>query len=180
MAYDPLWSDTEVKPARSGSLSKDTFQGFGGAVNDIFAGFAAGYRAKGNRLEAAGYLRAADESQFNKSISEESTRIQVLQQQRAQFQEEGRIHADVAAAGFTMGGSALDLLSQSHQQGELEKYVLERQGFVASHGYDVEAENYRRMADAANLSAEANDTAQKGAYISAGVKAASALLPFFE
>lgn len=167
------------------ALGSSTFSMAGGAVSDLFAGFAAkdkadlsakGLRltadgtmitAKGTRLNAEGlrtkaqgdlaegenYDLAATLAQANEAYTAQSTRIQQSQQDRAVTAAIGGQRAGVAAAGFTSGGSAGDVLRDSASQGALAHGVLAQQGVITEAGYDEQKKSYETMASTARTTA---------------------------
>lgn len=151
-------------------LSGGVFDTAGGAVNDIFAAQAHGYKAAGNKLQAEQYDLAQKLALQNKQFTETSTAIKEQQTQRSIENVIGQQQADVAAGGFASSGSALDLLRDSMSQGALTKAVVGQQGLIEEAGYQEQADSYAIMAQSARLAAEAEKTAQTGAYISAGIK----------
>lgn len=179
MAYDPSWGDTTVTKFGGSSgpgISGSTFGAVGGAVKDIFDFFGSGERAKGNRLEAEGYDRAAGFADLNAEFTETSTNIKIAQQQRLEFQQLGTLNADVQGAGFQASGTAVDLLRMTHQQGELQKAVLQQQGLITEEGYRVQAQNYRDMASSSRHAADAQELGGVGSLIGAGLKLAPLLM----
>jgi len=157
------------------ALSKDTFAAAGGAVSDLFGGFAAETKAKGNRLQAEQYDLAGKLALQNKQFSETSTAIKEQQTQRSVESVTGQQQADVAASGFASAGSALDLLRDSMSQGALTKAVVGQQGLIEEAGFQEQADSYAIMAQSARLAAKAEETAGVGKFISAGVNAAMAV-----
>ena len=65
--------------------------------------------------EAAGYSKLG-------------TELQLMQADREIYQTQGGIRAQVAANGLRQSGSALDIISSSARQGELEKQILSLKG----------------------------------------------------
>jgi hypothetical protein len=53
--------------------------------------------------------------------------------------------------------------------------VLGEQGLITEAGYKEQAASYRTMADAAGMAAQADDSAGKAAWISAGIKGLAAV-----
>lgn len=157
------------------ALSDKTFSSAGGAVNDIFAGFGAQTKAKGDRLEAENYTAGAKQADLNSEFTKQSTEIGTAAADRSIFKAVGGQASDIAGSGFANSGTALDLLRDSAAQGSLTKSVLEFQGAVTEEGYQQQAQSLRTMAEAANVAAEGEDTAAKGAFISAGIKGITAL-----
>jgi len=142
-----------------------TFNLAGGAVQDIFA-------AMGDKAEAGLYRQAAQFAEQNVQFTKESTALKEFQQQRQAYKVIGEQKADVAGAGFSAGGTALDLLRESTQQAALAKETISLQGQIQEAGYEQQAKSYQMMASAA-------DTAETGAFVSAGLKAAGAVLSLF-
>lgn len=156
-----------------------TVNSFGGAASDLFAAEADRMRAGGQRKEAESYDMAADLSVENRKFAESSNIIKEAQLDRQIMKTEATQQADVAASGFTQGGSALDLMRESASQGALTSAVLQQQGAITDLGYKEQEESYRKMAEASRMSADAMDTAATGAEVSAGFKAAAGVASFF-
>lgn len=147
----------------------------GGGVSDIFAGFAAGSKAKGDLLEQQNYLLASQYAQQEAQYTKMSTAIQEQQLTRQVTKALGETTADVAGAGFAESGSALDILRESASQGALQKAVTSEQGLITEAGYKEQAQSYTNMAAAAGEAASAEKTAQIGDFISGGVKIATGI-----
>ena len=158
-------------------ISQSMFGNIGGGISDIFAAEAAGTKAEGDELEARQYDLAAQYAEQEKKYTEISTGIQLAQQTRQSYQSIGRLTAGVAASGFSTGGSGLDLLRDSAQQGALQRATLQEQGLITEQGYEEQAQSYRTMEGAAQLAAHAERTAGLGEEIAGGVKLAAAFLP---
>jgi hypothetical protein len=160
------------------ALSSSTFTAAGGAVSDLFAGFAAttqaGLKAKGLNLQAAGirlnaeglrikasgdraegqeYDLASGLAAQNEKFAETSTAITQAQQERNTTMQIGGQRADIAGAGFAESGSALDILADSARQGALSKAVLGQQGLITEAGYQEQADSYTLMANTARTTA---------------------------
>jgi hypothetical protein len=179
MAYDPSWGDTTTSfgdDFGGPGFGQAAASGLGGAVKDIFDIGGSFMRAKGNRLEAKGYDRAAGFADLNAQFTETTTNIKTAQLQRQEFQQLGTLKADVAGAGFQASGSAMDLLRSTNQQAELEKAVAGQQGLITEQGYKVQAQNYRDMAKASRTAADAQELGGFGSAIGAGLKLAPLLL----
>ena len=153
------------------ALGAGTFDAFGGAAKDIFAGVAFGYQAEGKRLEAGNYDQAAAFSDQNAMFTRNSTKVKQYQADRALEKSVGGAEADIAGAGFTESGSALDILRESMSQGAMQRALLGQQGAIQEAGYLEQARSYRAMADSSRLAAEAADTAEIGSYITGSIKA---------
>lgn len=147
----------------------------GSAVSDIFAGWGAQSKAKGNRLEQQNYqmanLYAQQEAQFEK----QSTAIKEMQESREISKSLGQTTADVAGAGFATAGSAIDLLRESAAQGAITKQVTQVQGNIQEAGYKEQAASYANMATAAGIAASAADKAATGDFIAGGIAAATSV-----
>ena len=196
------------------ALSASTFSNAGGEVKDLFGGIgdilqgdlkskglniqAQGLRlkAQGDLAEASNYDLASNLAEQNKKYTEESTAIQVTQQQRQTMAQIGGQTAAIGGAGFAASGSALDILRDSASQGALAKHVLERQGQITEAGYEEQAQSYTTLATAARATAAgeeniANETDQlasdtksasfigaAGDFISSALKVGATIAPF--
>lgn len=156
-----------------------TINSFGQAAQDLFSIDSHHTKAQGLRLEAGNYDRAAGFSDKNEKFTELSTAIKQSQLDRDIFKTIGGQQADVASAGFTAGGSALDLLRDSASQGALMKAVGAEQGLITEEGYKVEGENYRSMAEAARLAAGAEERAADFAPWMAAIHVGAAVTSIF-
>lgn len=157
-----------------------TFSNAGGAVSDLFSSDlqARGMhiKATGQRTEAGLYEQAAQLADLNDEFTKQSTAIKQTQSDREVSLGIGRESADIAGAGFSASGSALDLLRDSASQGALTHAVLGQQGLITEAGYEEQANSYRTMEAAANWGANQEDklASQTKTYgeISAGIKGA--------
>jgi hypothetical protein len=156
-----------------------TIGSIGGAVQDLFGSEAHELKAKGLRLEAENYEDAAGFATKNAEFSRISTGIKLAQQDREIYKTLGGVTADVAGAGFSMSGSALDIMRDSASQGALMKAVAGEQGLIQEEGYNVQAKSYANMSKAAEFAAQAEDTAADASMWSAGFKGASAIASIF-
>jgi len=152
-----------------------TISSLGGAVSDLFAGQAAGFKAKGSEFEKRNYLLASDLAEQNARFTETSTAIKQAQLAREVTKTTGGMEADVAGAGFAEGGTALDLLRESASQGALTHAVAGQQGLITEAGYKEQAQSYQNMASAAQVAIDADKAAQEGSFITAGLKVAGAV-----
>lgn len=157
------------------AVGPSTFSAIGGGVSDIFAGFGADAKAKGDLLEQQNYDLAAKLALQNVQFTKQSTAIQEFQAQRETTKALGETTADVAGAGFAEGGSALDLLRDSASQGAMQKAVLGEQGLITEAGYKEQAQSYQNMAAAAGDAANAEKMAQTGDFITGGIKIATGI-----
>jgi hypothetical protein len=160
---------------QGGGVSTATFSDLGGAVGDIFAGFGQKYKIQGAQIEKQNYLQAAAFSQQEAEFTKQSTAIKQAQSDRELYKALGQTQEGVASAGFTEGGSALDILRESAQQGALTHQVLGQQGLITEAGYQEEAQSYQNMAAAADVAIKADKFAQKADFISGALKGAAAI-----
>ncbi len=171
MAEGSSGSSASAPPS---GLSSSTFSNAGGAVSDIFSASALRTKGKGSRIEAQEYDLAAELARKNAQFVETSTNIKQFQIQRGINQTLGQQQADVAGAGFSESGTALDLLADSARQGALTKAVAENQGVIEETGYKEQAASYELMSSAARMAADADEKAAKGAGLSAALKGGAA------
>lgn len=141
----------------SGDLG-DLVSGVGGAVSDLF-------KSQGNSAQATDFQGAATLAEQNAQLSAASTRIQEAQTSRTVAQSLGTTQADIAGAGFTNSGSALDILKSSAQQGALAKSLVNIQGAINENSYAAQAGAYTGEAKAAQ---EASTAGTVGAIASIG------------
>lgn len=158
------------------AFGSSTIQGFGAAVQDLYAASALRSKGQGLRAEAEEYTLAARLADQNAQYTKESTDIKAFQANRDIMKTVGQQQADVAANGFANSGSALDLMRDSVTQGAITVGALRNQGAVQEAGYEEQAQSYRIMTDAANQAATAADKAAHGANIAAMFAAAGAVV----
>lgn len=150
-----------------------------GAVDDLFGQKGSKYSAKGLRIQAASYDKAAEFSLRNVDYTRANTEIQLYQTQRKQFSALGQLEADIAGAGFTAEGSGGDLLRMSQADAALEQATLRFQGAIAEEGFRVQAESYQAQSKAALMAAKAADKASKGNLLGGILKGAAAVGSLF-
>lgn len=161
------------------AIGTGTFSSLGAAAQDLFSAETHRTRARGLELEAGNYDRSAAFSLQNARFTEISTEIKEHQLDRELYKARGGISADVAGAGFAQSGSALDIMADSASQGALMRGVATEQGLITEQGYKVEAENYRSMAEASRMAAEAENNAANRAPLLAMVHGAAAVASVF-
>lgn len=110
-------------------------------------------KASGDLAEASNYDLASSLAEANKAFTEQSTRLQMSQTDRQIIQATGAQRAGAAAAGFSSGGSAGDILRDSAQQGALAKGTLAQQGVITEAGYEEQAQSYTTLANAGRMAA---------------------------
>lgn len=145
-------------------VSSAGFADVGSAVSDIFGGV-------GQLQSAKGYAAAAKYSAQDAEIAKQSAAIQETMAQRQITKTLGGQQADIAGAGLSASGSALDVIRDSAHQGSLTKQLIANQGQINVNGYQAESENYSAMAGAAK-------TAGTGGIVSGLVSAAAAVFAF--
>lgn len=130
----------------------------GGAIGSLFT-------AQGNAAQAKDFQGAATLATQNAQLAMASTKIQATQTARTVAQSLGSSTADVAGAGFTTSGSALDILKESASQGALAKSLVNIQGAINENSYAAQAGAYQGEANAAK---EASTAGTIGAIASIG------------
>ncbi len=145
----------------------------------MFAGQAAGFKAKGSEFEKQNYLLASDLAEQNAKFTETSTAIKQAQLTRQQYQATGGVEAEVAGAGFAESGSALDILRESAQQGAITHAVADEQGLITEAGYKEQAQSYQNMASAAQVAIDADKAAQEGSTITGIIKGVAGIASLF-
>jgi hypothetical protein len=110
-------------------------------------------KAQGDLAEATNYDLAAGLAQQNEAFTEQSTRIQNAQAARQETLVLGGQRAQVAGAGFALGGNALDIMRDSASQAALQRGVLQQQGLITEAGYEEQAKSFQTMAAAGRATA---------------------------
>lgn len=123
------------------------FDLIGGAVSDLF-------EAKGQRIAAKGYDRAAALTEQSADLARVASNIRLRQTSREAYRIIGGQQSDVAAAGFAASGSALDLLRSSQSEAALELGLVQTQGAIDVLDYTATAEGYRTQASQARSSSK--------------------------
>lgn len=153
--------------------SNSQFSAAGTAVDDLFGGIGLLYKAKGSRLEAQQYDKAAELALLNKQFAHTSTEIKETQQQRDIYKQVGGQESDIAGAGLEASGSALDILRESASQGALTKAVIGQQGLIEEAGYQEQADSYHLMAQASREAAKADTWGAVGKFAGSAIAAAA-------
>lgn len=157
------------------AVSAQTFSGIGAGVSDIFQGFGAEAKAQYDVTEGQIYGEAAQLALQNEQFTKTSTEIQKAQANRELLLAQGRTQGEVAGAGFSLSGSALDILRSSASQSALQKAVISQQGLITEAGYKEQAQSYQLMKQAAGQAAGAEKTAAIGSFIAGGIDIAGSL-----
>lgn len=131
----------------------------GQAIADIGAYFGAQAKAGFDIIEGQEYDLAAQLARQNEEYTKYSTAIKGAQSDRELYLSVGKTHAEVAGAGFTESGSALDILRSSASQGALQHAAISEQGLITEAGYEEQAQSYSMMAGAARQAASAEKLA---------------------
>lgn len=142
--------------------SNNFWSGAGGAVSDLFA-------AQGSKLAGKQYGMAAASSEQAARDTELSTGIQLVQADRNILQVTGGQLSDTSGAGFSMSGSAGDLLRMSASNGALTKQLISEQGNMTAAGFRSQAQSYRTQQAGAK-------TESTGQLIGAGLNILSSFL----
>ena len=95
--------------------------GLAGAASDIGAYFGAEAKAGFDIAEGQEYDIAAQLARKNEEYTKYSTAIKDAQADREAALSIGRTHAEVAGAGFSESGSALDILRSAGSQAALQQ-----------------------------------------------------------
>jgi hypothetical protein len=161
------------------AFGSSTITDFGGAVSDLFAAQADKAKQQNDYLEGQEYGLASDQATQNEKFTETSTAIKQAQLDRENYKTIGGQQADVAGAGFSASGSALDLMRDSASQGALTKAVGEQQGLIQEAGYTEQAKSYSLMQEAANNAGNAEGNASVFADITGGLKIAAGIASVF-
>lgn len=152
--------------------------GIGQAVGGVFAGMGYAAMKRGYGASADLFGRAAGLAEDNADLTREATGIKLLQGERQIYRVISGQQSDVAGAGFTASGSALDLLRDSTSQGELTMSLIERQGEIDANAYELQAISYRSQQQMALAQEDAAGIAEIGSYVGAGIKAIGAFAMF--
>ncbi len=91
----------------------------------------------------------------------------------------GTTQADVAGAGFSMSGSAADIMRDSASQGALTHAVLGQQGLINEAGYKEQAASDNTMATAAVQAGNAEGNAATFADVTGGIKMIAGMASLF-
>lgn len=90
---------------------------------------------KGAKAEIEAYTAAGGIATENARLVEEAGKIQQLQQERALNMSLGTTRAELAGAGLSASGSALDILKSSVRQGYLQQQITATQTALTSNAY---------------------------------------------
>lgn len=123
----------------------NAFSDIGGAVSSLFG-------ASGATASARSYDQAAAIAEQNAQIAKEATTVKELQESRLLYRTIGKQRAGVAGAGFSEGGTALDILQSSASEGALTRAIISMQGSLTENSYAEQAGIYKGMADSARTS----------------------------
>lgn len=124
-------------------------QGIGSGIAGLFN--AGGLSASANDLDAAARLE-----DVNARISTASTDIQLAAVTRDALKTIGGQAQDVATAGFSASGTALDLLADSQRQASLASALTATQGAIETQSHVAQAGVYRSEAASARRQSTAS------------------------
>lgn len=127
------------------ALDDNLFNDLGGGISSLFSGL-------GELSSAKAYSQAAKLNQSNALIAASSANLNAALETRNAMQARGTIQASTAATGFTLGGSAGDLLRMQSQQGAIAKSLILQQGELQSQSYQAQAAAEQGQAAAAKMS----------------------------
>lgn len=169
------------------ALSSATVNDVGGAAQDLMSGYANSgadkAKAVGAGYEAANYGMAATLAGQNAQYTEESTAIQELQQTRTNYQQYSGAQSDIAGAGLRESGSAISILRDNAQQGQLALGVIQKQGQITEEGYQEQQSSYENLQKAALAQQSADNEAAKeseeGGWLGAAFKGVAAIASLF-
>lgn len=161
------------------AFGPNTLTSLSGAASDLFGAEANRAKAAGDKFEQQNYDLAAHLADQNAQYTEASTRIKLAQGDRTLYQTLGGEAADVAGAGFSASGSALDLMRDSAREGALTHAVTTEQGLITEAGYKEQGDSYRNMSQAAQVAINAENDAADHAWITAGFKGVAAAASLF-
>jgi hypothetical protein len=167
-------------PNSSPAIGPEFFAGISGGISDLAGYFGAETKSRFDIAEAQSYDEAAQLARQNEEFTKMSTAIQEAQTNRELSISMGRTTAEVAGAGFSLSGSALDILRESAAQGSLQKAVISEQGLIQEAGFAEQAQSYSLMASAARQAASAEGTAgllDLGSAALSGIAGIASLFP---
>lgn len=133
-----------------------SFTDLSGAFSDIGSGIGDLFAASGDRGDAAALDKAAAMEDTNVQLEKASTDIQKSAAQRDIYKTIGAQREDIAASGFQMSGSGIDLARDSASQGAITQALIADQGAINEQNFAVEAQSYRSQATAARNAASAS------------------------
>lgn len=160
-------------PAISGGISA-----VGAAISDLYGAKASKRTAQGYDASGLSLGRAAELADQNAAITRRSTALTKMQQEREIYKTIGGQQADIAGAGFSMSGSALDIMRDSTAQGDLTLRLIEEQGAINENAYKLQAEGFRGQQQLAVAQADAYRISAAGKKISAVINGVNALANF--
>lgn len=149
---------------------------FGQSIGDFGAAVGELYQATGDKAEAAAYGQAAQLALSNEQLEKESTAIRETATQRQINLSLGATKAQVAGQGFSIGGSAQDILRSSAQQGAVQKQLTQAQGTIEEQGYATQAATYTSEEKVAEAAASAASTQSIFSSIAGAVTAGSSFI----
>lgn len=162
-------------------FSSNLEKGFGyagAAVQDLFASQGAALTAAGARAAAAGYRKAAGLATENLGYEEKSVALKQLQTDRSLFQTISSAEANAAGNGLKLSGSALGIIMDSANQGQLTKDIISQQGLIDANAIRQQIASYTAQAQQYDAAASAADMSGIGSIFGTALKGISAIAQF--
>ena len=155
--------------------AKSVLSDFGSAASLFGSAAGSAASAEGYRAEARAYSAAAIISGTNAQLTAGSTRLQQQRADRDLFKVLGAAKADIAGAGLTEAGSALDIIRGSAAEGALQKQVIGTQGTISENAYLQQQAAYQGQAEAASANAAAAAAGSKTSKVGGVLKVVGAI-----
>lgn len=148
-----------------------------GSAATLFGGAAAsGASAAGYGAEGKAYDEASAIALKNVTLTGVATDISKVQTERQINKVIGGSEADIAAAGLSEHGSALDVIRDSRKQGELQVQGLETQGLIQQQAFAQQSAAYAGEAKAAYANQDAALAQQAGQTAGGALKAVGGVI----
>ena len=157
----------------------DSLPFFGSAVSQLFGAEGAGAVQQGDLAAAAGYEKAMKIAFTNAHLSTISGNILNAQLGRKINMATGKVESQVAASGFTQGGSAGDVLRMSAMEGGLAKAVQSVNNELKTNSYRQQGEAFAAQAAQMQGAAAQAGAAKGGGMFGAAFSAVGGLFSLF-
>lgn len=154
ITLDQIDTPPTTAPINSTTVS-DLFSAIDTATTQDAQSLAENYTAVGDTGEENAYTTAAAIANANSRLAAINGTIQQAQEALALRRTQGAATAGVAAGGFTVGGSALDILRGNNRQGLLEQQLTGSTAQLAAGGYAQQGEASVAEAAAAGTASQA-------------------------
>ena len=143
---------------------QSAFGFIGGAVSDIFG-------AVGDKKAAGGYREAAKLTKQSAGLVGVAGEITSIRLRREAYRTIGGQGADIAASGFSLGGSGMDILRSSAADAALDFAISSTQTSIDQNALFAEAIGY-------NAQASQSETKAKGGFLSGIIGGIGAIASF--